>query len=313
MPFFSIIVPVYNSAETLGRALQSVMEQSFKDWELILVDDGSSDDLTSVLNSFSAHNISIVTQENLGVSSARNRGVSMAKGEWLTFLDADDYYYEHRLAMAYELIQHHPEIGFVTGDYEYRNPEGELLGLSMNSTESGRYWLNQAKGADTVVMAAQHYTGFIEQHFGDMHTLTVRKKTFEELGGFSTDYRVAEDIHLLYRLCDLSDSIGVICKPLAVYQIFPNSATRSHPLAAQQQSVKALRNLLSYPFSKPVVKKGVRQRLRRARLDLAYVCLRQGNGVKAIASMLPLLLEKPSFASVRDILSITRSSWTCGH
>ena len=144
MPFFSIIVPVYNSAETLGRALQSVMEQSFKDWELILVDDGSSDDLTSVLNSFSAHNISIVTQENLGVSSARNRGVSMAKGEWLTFLDADDYYYEHRLAMAYELIQHHPEIGFVTGDYEYRNPEGELLGLSMNSTESGRYWLNQA-------------------------------------------------------------------------------------------------------------------------------------------------------------------------
>ncbi len=313
MPFFSIIVPVYNSAETLARALQSVLDQSFDDWELIVVDDGSTDGVASVLSQFVANNIFVVKQKNCGVSNARNVGVSKAQGEWLTFLDADDYYYDYRLAMTYALIQNHPEIGFVTGDYEYRSPEGKLLGLSMNSTDSGRYWLNQAQGSDTVVMTEQHYRGFVEQHFGDMHTLTVRKKTFDQLKGFSTDYRVAEDIHFLYRLCDLSGSVGVICKPLAVYQIFSNSATRSHPLAAQQQTVKALRNLLSYPFSKSPVKKGLRQRLCRARLDLAYVCLRQGRGVKAIASMLPLLLEKPGFSSVKDVLSITRSSWIRSH
>lgn len=309
MPFFSIIVPVYNSEKTLARALRSVVAQSFKDWELIIVDDGSTDNIDTVLNHFSANNIHVVKQENLGVSQARNVGVSMAKGEWLTFLDADDYYYEDRLAMTSALIKNWPEVGFVTGDYEYRTPEGELLSLSMDSTTSGRYWLDQAQGADHMMMTPQYYTSFIEQHFGDMHTLTVRRKTFEQLGGFSTSYQVAEDIHFLYRLCDVCESIGVICKPMAVYQLFPDSATRNNPLVSQQQTVKAMRNLLSHRFLKTVVKTGVRHRLRRARLDLAYACLRQDRSTMAVVSILPLLVEKPGYASVRDVLSIVRSSW----
>lgn len=91
MPLISVIIPTYNRAQSLSSAIQSVLEQTFENWELIIVDDGSTDFTSELVSShLSDSRISYFNQENSGVSAARNFGVKMSKSEWLVFLDSDD-------------------------------------------------------------------------------------------------------------------------------------------------------------------------------------------------------------------------------
>lgn len=89
-PTISIIVPCYNAAKSIERTINSVLQQSYTQWELILVNDGSGDNTATLIRSFSDSRIRLVEQENKGASSARNNGMRHAKGEWLCFLDSDD-------------------------------------------------------------------------------------------------------------------------------------------------------------------------------------------------------------------------------
>ena len=98
----SVIIPVYNRAGMLERSVRSVMEQSLSDWELILVDDGSTDGSAGICDGFVAADprIRAFHKQNGGVSSARNLGLDEARGEWLAFLDADDRFYPDALEKA---------------------------------------------------------------------------------------------------------------------------------------------------------------------------------------------------------------------
>ena len=98
MPFFSIIIPTYNRAHVIMRPIDSVLRQTFEDWELIIVDDGSTDDTKSIIESYHDNRIRYVWQENQERSAARNHGIALAKGEWICFLDSDDDYYPNHLA-----------------------------------------------------------------------------------------------------------------------------------------------------------------------------------------------------------------------
>ena len=98
-PSFSVVVPTFNRSEILPRALQSVLSQSYTDFELLVVDDGSSDETETVAQSFTDPRLRYVRQENQGLSAARNFGVAHAKGEWVTFLDDDDQALPHWLEL----------------------------------------------------------------------------------------------------------------------------------------------------------------------------------------------------------------------
>ena len=89
----SIIIPVYNAERTLCKCLDSILEQDFNNYEIILVNDGSKDSSLDICNEYGSkhHNISVINQNNAGVSSARNAGLDVAKGYWITFIDSDDY------------------------------------------------------------------------------------------------------------------------------------------------------------------------------------------------------------------------------
>lgn len=110
-PYVSVIVPVFNGDKTIARCLHSVQEQSFSDWECIVIDDGSTDNTSMIIKQFAeADNRIIIINNhlNLGVSESRNRGIDRAIGEWITFLDADDYLdrdYLERLAMTQKQYQ----------------------------------------------------------------------------------------------------------------------------------------------------------------------------------------------------------------
>jgi len=305
-PRFSVIIPVYNSAATLARAVESVLAQTWAPHEIIVVDDGSSDNSLQLARGFGAP-VRVITQANAGVSAARNRGAEVATGDWLAFLDADDWYYPERLRWHAEWIMQDTDLDFLTGDYDYRGEDGVLIGTSMAAHAAGRAMLERAAGASEVVMEAGEFEAFVADHFGDTHTLSVPRETFLRLGGYPAGFRVCEDVHFLTRLCAVSQRAGVVCRPLGVYLIHVASATRADPLQAQRYNVHTLLDLkrLARGFPGPV-RRGVLTRLRGGRLNLAYALVRAGRRREAIGAVLPSLMETPGWVAFRNLASILK-------
>jgi len=120
MPFFSIILPTFNRAHLILRAVESILRQNFDNWELIIIDDGSKDDTFSKLRDIIAADsrIRYHFSVNRGLAEARNLGCSMASGKYLTFLDSDDEYLAGHLATRYEVLSRDPAIELLHGGVE---------------------------------------------------------------------------------------------------------------------------------------------------------------------------------------------------
>jgi len=306
-PRFSVIIPAYNSENTLARAIDSLLAQNYPAQEIIVVDDGSTDGTPDVVARY-GKKLRYIRQDNAGVSSARNHGVKAASGDWLAFLDADDWYYPDRLRLHAEWIQEDASLDFLTGDYEYRDDAGKLLGTSMSQHDAGRMMLDKAVNSARVVMDQAHeIQAYVADHFGDTHTLSVPRSIFLDLGGYPLGYKVCEDVHFLTRLVSRSRRIGVLCVPLGVYLIHSSSATRLNPLAAQQENVRTLTDLerLSQNFPSPV-RLGIRQRMQSARYNLACALTNNAQRSAAVRAVLPSLVSNPGWRSLRDVLSMLK-------
>src|SRR5690554_4961339 len=130
MPFFSIIIPTYNRAYMISKSIESVIAQTFTDWELIIVDDGSTDNTKELIENYISKDtrIKYIYQENAERSAARNNGIKQAVGEYICFLDSDDYYLEERLNKLHTFIQsiEQKEVLIFTGIiFEYGNNRNE--------------------------------------------------------------------------------------------------------------------------------------------------------------------------------------------
>jgi len=127
-PLVSIVMPCYQNGQTLARTVRSIQSQSFADWELIAVDDGSKDDTLAVLTRLAATEprMRVIHQENGGVSAARNAGMDAAKGQWISFVDADDHLLEH--ALTHLLSMADDETDIICGAYEmhFRDEGGRI-------------------------------------------------------------------------------------------------------------------------------------------------------------------------------------------
>ena len=303
---FSVVIPAFNSVATLARAIESVRAQSWPVHEIIVVDDGSTDATAEVARRFGT--VRLIQQHNSGVSVARNAGAAAATGDWLAFLDADDWYAPDRIRLHAEWIADDATLDCLTGDYEYRDEAGTLLGTSMVQHESGRMMLTKAAGAARAVMETPaEIAAFVADHFGDTHTLSVPRARFMELGGYPTGYKVCEDVHFLTRLVANSRRIGAVCQILGVYVIHGGSATRRDPVAAQRENVRTLTDLsrLAENFPRPV-RQGVAARMQSARYNLGCALSKSGQRFAAINAVLPTLAARPNWQALRDVLSMLR-------
>lgn len=304
-PRFSVIIPAHNAACTLARAIESVHKQTWPAHQIIVVDDGSQDHSASIAEAF-GNTVTLIRQPNAGVSAARNAGARAASGDWLAFLDADDWYYPDRLKLHAEWIASDASLDFLTGDYEYRDASDVLLGTSMVQHESGRMMLAK-RNTRVLLDAPSEVRAFVADHFGDTHTLSVPLATFIALGGYPAGYKVCEDVHFLIRLVAKSHRIGVVCTPLAVYLIHEGSATRRNPVAAQQENVRTLTDLATLTKTLPEpVRRGVQERMQNARYNLACALTKNGERYAAVKAILPSLISQPSWRSLRDVLSVIR-------
>jgi glycosyltransferase involved in cell wall biosynthesis len=123
-PKVSVILPTYNAAMHLGKAIDSILEQTFKDFELIIINDGSSDDTMGVLAKYTDPRIVVITQENLGLPKALNKGISAAKGIYLARQDADDISHPQRLQLQVHFLDQYPSYGLVGSWTQIVTPAG---------------------------------------------------------------------------------------------------------------------------------------------------------------------------------------------
>jgi hypothetical protein len=156
-------------------------------------------------------------------------------------------------------------------------------------------------------LPASDFEEFIADGFAEIRTLSLPRSTFHRLGGFPLNRKIGEDLYFFIRLLMESTKGGVSNIPLAVYYIYPTSALRKDPVAAQRAFVGMLQGLYAETRrAAPGIRSGVRAKLRGARLGLAYMHLRRGEKRAAVAAVAPMLLPHPSLGALRDVASILR-------
>ncbi len=179
-PAFSVVIPTYNRAHTLPRAIESVLAQSFKDFELIIVDDGSTDETPKILERYP---IRVIHQPNQGVSAARNRGIEAARGHIIALLDSDDEWKPHKLQNHYDFFKENP-------DYKIHQTEEIWI-------KDGKF-LNKKK---------KHQKKSGDIFYDSLHlclispsAVAIKKELFGEVGLFREDFEVCEDYELWLRI-----------------------------------------------------------------------------------------------------------------
>ena len=117
-PFFSVVVTVYNKANFVKSTIQSILNQSFTDYEVVIVDDGSTDNSLEILKSIKDPRVTVYPTTNKGVSSARNHGIKQARGPYIALCDGDDIWLDNHLAELKALIKAYPDCGVYSTSYE---------------------------------------------------------------------------------------------------------------------------------------------------------------------------------------------------
>jgi len=211
-PAISIIVPVYNKEKYLRKCIESVMNQTLKDIEIICVNDGSTDKSSVILEEYAAcdNRISIVSQENRGLGAARNVGIKTAKGEYIGFVDSDDFVDLTMFEKLYKKAKHN-------------NCDVVITGIYMYNTNTGEYWqsrdtnIYRAFSKEGVFTAAEHpvllqYIGVVDKiykrDFLNKHSL------------FNPENRIYEDVLFTIKTFVLADRISLIDEPLYYYRKF---------------------------------------------------------------------------------------------
>ena len=197
----SVIIPAYNASKTIERAIKSVWQNNLNDIEVIVINDGSSDDtskkVTSLLKAHPA--LRLVNTDNLGVSAARNRGAAESRGELLAFLDADDEWLPGKIDFQLPKFNN-PRVGLVYGDCFVDRGGKRVLWSSTNTMLSGRPVHELTK-----------------ENFIPTLTVMLRKESFQKVGGFDKKIKYGEDYDLWWRIVVDGWEIDFVKNPLAIY------------------------------------------------------------------------------------------------
>jgi glycosyltransferase involved in cell wall biosynthesis len=128
MSLVSVIVPTYNGEAYIQEAIASILAQTYTNYEIIVIDDGSTDDTGKIVkNQLYSDRLICLTQDNQGVATARNKGLAIAKGKYIAFLDQDDFFYPHKLTEQVSLMEKKPHLGLVNSGWDIANREGKIL------------------------------------------------------------------------------------------------------------------------------------------------------------------------------------------
>ncbi|MBW4602818.1 MAG: glycosyltransferase family 2 protein [Calothrix sp. FI2-JRJ7] len=224
MPTISVIIPTYNNQRTILETIESIQKQSFSDLEIVVINDGSTDDTLKILNSIPDERVKVFTYENSGVSTARNRGISVARGKYIAFLDGDDLWTQNKLELQYSALEQHPEAGLA-------------YSLTYMMSENGK----QVHKCDPIYYEGNVYTKLLAGNFiiGISSNILVRKAAIDSVGIFDTTLSHYEDWDWCLRLASKWSFVAV-----PEYQVFYrlSSGSASTNIEAFEKSVLTVIN-----------------------------------------------------------------------
>lgn len=203
----SVIIPTYNRADMVPRAVESVLKQTRRPGEVIVVDDGSRDNTMEALERFGA-DIIYVKKPNGGVSSARNFGLQRAKGDWIAFLDSDDEWVPDKLERQLAVIRRHPELVWVSGNFESCLCATGRRGLRMQEEKLARHVKD---GVIEDVFAA-----WADEVVTSTITMLIRRGVFETAGMFEEGVNRWEDADMWIRIGLQNRKIGFVSEGVSI-------------------------------------------------------------------------------------------------
>ena len=265
-PLLSVIIPSYNHDLYVADTLKSLEEQTFQDFEIIVIDDGSSDNTVEVINTTPSR-AQLHTQQNRGVVAARNRGIELARGKYICFVDSDDIVLPTRFEKQIAALEADPHLGLIYADALIIDPQGKEIGKFGN--------VYPVKPGPTDEMLALHYC------FTPMITVTVRAETLRQTGPFTRPGPISDYMKWI--------EVAAISKTL--YDPTPLGCWRRHPKSTSKQANKersyaltrmALRRVLKkYPDLNRRLARKINRRLSRSYFLTAFFLAADGNTPRA--------------------------------
>jgi glycosyltransferase involved in cell wall biosynthesis len=279
-PLVSVVIPCFNAERYLGETLESVLAQTYSAIEIIVVDDGSSDDTQKVAQSYS---VRLIRQKNRGVSAARNHGIRQSQGKYILFLDHDDRLLPNAVEIGVGLLEQNPDCVMAVGEHRYIGPHGEPLGRSSKCSD----------GRDPYLMLLEH--NFVETPCSALH----RRSSFLQAGMFDETLFGAED-HELYLRIARSGSILAHEEVVSEYRQHESNSSRDASLMLSV-SHKVMQMQLPYIQDDP-------EKLQCQQRGLRFVARRFGRQLTR-----QLIEEKqPLNPENRERLELLRNHYTAG-
>lgn len=196
---FSVVIPLYNKERSVKNTIESVLNQTFQDFEVIVVNDGSTDNSLEVVKSFNDERIRIINQKNSGVSSARNRGIKEAKYDWIAFLDADDLWLPKYLETIRNLMIKYPQASVLCTGYSRNNYE-----KTNKNTED--------------ILITDYFSANLSRNLIWTSSVVIHRSCFIKCGNFDVNLTHGEDIEMWIRLAK-KYLIAYNSKILVIYKI----------------------------------------------------------------------------------------------
>ena len=227
-PLVSVVIPTYNNAAHVADAVRSVLDQTYANRQVIVVDDGSTDDTPAVLASF-RDRVRCVRKKNEGAAAARNMGVHLAQGSYVAFLDADDLWAPTKLREQVDVLLASPEFPVVHADSAVIDASGNVVKESAapgRQTKNGKVFRQFFLCPISLILTS---------------TVLIRKDCFDKVGLFDPRYPVFQDYDFFLRLA-WEYPVYYLARPLASYRLSPGSLTRTdiqRNVQEQQQILEA--------------------------------------------------------------------------
>ncbi len=270
-PKVSIIIPNYNYGRYIGETLQSILRQSFKDYEVIVVDDGSTDNSAQEVERFRGDfggKLRYFYQKNQGVATARNHGISQARGQFIAFIDADDLWLEQSLSKIVAFMETHPECGLVYGNVQ-------IVDLKKNTLIKVRFSPSSSE---------KPYEGkcfeklFCEGNFIPTAAVLMPRVVFKQIGLFDTRFKCGEDLDMWLRISALYP-IRYLDEVLTIMRRHDTSLSHGY-LASAKADILMIRKFSKLmPLFKEVVGiKKIQEKLWEAYYRMGIFLILKGRG-----------------------------------
>ncbi|MGC9401813.1 glycosyltransferase family 2 protein [Vibrio genomosp. F10 str. 9ZC157] len=298
----SVIIPTYNCRDYLPKAISSVLDQTHRDIELLIINDNSSDDTAHYLTTLTDPRIIIMTAHGVGASKARNLGIQRSSGEFIAFLDADDFWYPDKLSLQLKLHKNKPDLALSFTNYDHFTERYQVI------IDSFTYWEQFQNCTQESFTVENPLALVIKNNVIGTSTVMLRANVLSKVDLFDTNIRYGEDWELWLRICE-SHGVGVLNSVQSGYLMRQSSATQSYRFRLKNlQSIESILQRYEkesdrWNLSPSTLKSA------RARLMEGYADYHRGlhQNTTAISFGIAALILAPKVRRIRSLLGDCKS------